>query len=51
VIALVEVGVRGGALGDRAVEPVALAEIGRDRNPVAGASLGPRQRPTTRPRA
>jgi hypothetical protein len=45
VIALVAVGVCSGELGDRLVEPVALAEVGGDRNPVAGPSVRARQRP------
>src|SRR5512132_2690974 len=44
VIALVAVGVCSGELGDRAVEPVAFAEVGGDRNPVSGPSLRARQR-------
>ena len=45
VVALVEIGVRDGEIGDRTVEDVALAEVRRDRNPVAGASVGTRERP------
>jgi hypothetical protein len=45
VIALVEIGVGGGELGDRPVESVALAEVGGDRNAVAGPSVRARQRP------
>ena len=42
---LVEIGVRGGEGGDRAVEAVALAEIGSERDPVARASVRARERP------
>jgi hypothetical protein len=34
MIAFVQIGVRGGELGDRLVEPVALAKVGRDRLPM-----------------
>jgi hypothetical protein len=47
VIARVEIGVGGGELGDRVVESVALAEVCRDRNPVAGASVCASERPAT----
>ena len=50
MIALVEVGVRCRELGDSAIELVAPAEVGSDRDAVARASVRMRERPPARHR-
>lgn len=45
LVVLVEVGVRHGEVGDGLLERRLLAEVRRDRDPVARAGVRPRQRP------
>ena len=49
MVALVPVGVGLGELDQRAVERVRRAEVGGDRDPVAGAGVRPGQRPAAEP--
>src|SRR5262249_53888010 len=49
VVALVLVGVELGERGDRAIERVALPQIGGDRDPVPRACVRPRERPRAHP--
>src|SRR5262249_16466411 len=49
IVALVLVCVELGELADRVLERGAATEVGRHRNPVAGAGVGARERPRARP--
>src|SRR6476659_4321047 len=45
MVALVQVRVSSGKVGDGTVEDVALAEVRRDRDPITGACMCPREGP------
>jgi hypothetical protein len=49
VVALVLVGVAPGEVGNRLVEGAALAQVGGDRDRIAGAGVGPGQGPPADP--
>ena len=44
MVTLVLVGVGGGEVDDGPVEDIRAAQVGRDRDPVAAPSVGPRER-------